>query len=396
MSQFTLPDLDADLESGTELASDLVNWRNALHTSHKGAAAPTYAVVGMRWLDDSNASYWCLKQYDGTNWQILGFVETSTGNWLPPMGGGSASLGSGTTTDLWSLPHSTIVVTGNVTIAALATSTAIVGTMKNVVLTGAPLLTHNATSLILPGAVSRQGAIGDTFQVVALGSSNVRVIGYSPANGKALVVDQQIPTGTVIPGLWASAPTGTVDMNGGTIGDASSGSSLRANADTSALFAVLWALDATVVDVLTSGGVIVARGASAAADFAAHRRVEVPDFRGLDMRGLDLGRGFDVGRLLGSYQPDALLTHDHAGTFTGNALGTHKHSTTRPFSHGASGNTANRGYWSDGDTGGGSWANDTSLVSAGTPTGSIDIGNNSGGAAENRVKTGAVRIVIKL
>ncbi|ARG16083.1 hypothetical protein B7L44_05435 [Acinetobacter nosocomialis] len=37
----------------------------------------------------------------------------------------------------------------------------------------------------------------------------------------------------------------------------------------------------------------------------------VPDYRGVVLRGLDSGRGLDIGRTLGSYQADTLKSHDH-------------------------------------------------------------------------------------
>ncbi|HGH3561193.1 TPA: phage tail protein [Acinetobacter baumannii] len=37
----------------------------------------------------------------------------------------------------------------------------------------------------------------------------------------------------------------------------------------------------------------------------------VPDYRGVVLRGLDSGRGLDAERTLGSYQVDALKSHDH-------------------------------------------------------------------------------------
>lgn len=52
-----------------------------------------------------------------------------------------------------------------------------------------------------------------------------------------------------------------------------------------------------------------------------------PDLRGVFIRGLDLGRGIDVGRILGSYQDDELESHRHglsAGT-VGLASGTGNH-----------------------------------------------------------------------
>lgn len=97
---------------------------------------------------------------------------------------------------------------------------------------------------------------------------------------------------------------GWLEINGGTVGDASSGASERANADTVALFTYLWAL--SPLQLYTSAGAVVARGASAAADFAAHRKIALPDMRGVGPRGWDHGRGLDPGRVLGSYQADAI------------------------------------------------------------------------------------------
>lgn len=68
-----------------------------------------------------------------------------------------------------------------------------------------------------------------------------------------------------------AADTGWVMMNDGTMGDASSGGTARANADTQALFALLWNIPNTYCPVLPGG-----RGANAAADFAAHKTIKLP------------------------------------------------------------------------------------------------------------------------
>ena len=119
-----------------------------------------------------------------------------------------------------------------------------------------------------------------------------------------------VHTGDIKFGLYSSAPAGWVKMNGGTIGNASSGAT-RANADTAALFAVLWALDATDSAILTSAGAGSTRGASAAADYAANKRLTVPDARGEFLRGWDDSRGVDTSRRLGSAQGEELKAHTH-------------------------------------------------------------------------------------
>lgn len=67
----------------------------------------------------------------------------------------------------------------------------------------------------------------------------------------------------------------------GTIGDGSSSSTIRANADTEDLFALYWDNCAnSICPVFTSAGAISTRGASAAADFAAHKRLQIPTVAG--------------------------------------------------------------------------------------------------------------------
>ena len=119
-------------------------------------------------------------------------------------------------------------------------------------------------------------------------------------------------TGKVDFFMRATAPSGWVEANGGTIGNAASGGTLRANADTVNLFNVLWALNATDFPLQTSVGGASTRGASAAADFAANRRIVVRDMRAEFIRGLDNGRGVDTSRVLGSAQGHALQEHSHS------------------------------------------------------------------------------------
>jgi hypothetical protein len=92
--------------------------------------------------------------------------------------------------------------------------------------------------------------------------------------------------------LKTTADTGWILCNDGTIGDASSGGTTRANADTSALFTLLWNLP---VGLTVSGG----RGASASADFAAHKNIVVPLVLGRALAGAGAGSGL-TNRVLAS------------------------------------------------------------------------------------------------
>lgn len=89
------------------------------------------------------------------------------------------------------------------------------------------------------------------------------------------------PSGTVV--AWAgitTPPTGWLFLNGLTIGDASSGATARANADTETLFLLIYGAFANA-EAAVSGG----RGASAAADYAAHKTIALPDLTGRTIAG---------------------------------------------------------------------------------------------------------------
>ncbi len=47
----------------------------------------------------------------------------------------------------------------------------------------------------------------------------------------------------------------------------------------------------------------------------------IPDMRGEFLRGLDDGRGVDSGRVIGTYQTQAIQAHNHSGVVGGNAVG---------------------------------------------------------------------------
>lgn len=76
MAQFDFGTIDNE-ESGPALTSQLQQWRDAVHSGHKGPTAPAYAVAGTVWLDDS-ATPWSLKFYDGTDWLTLFTINAPT------------------------------------------------------------------------------------------------------------------------------------------------------------------------------------------------------------------------------------------------------------------------------------------------------------------------------
>lgn len=156
-----------------------------------------------------------------------------------------------------------------------------------------------------------------------------------------------LPTGAVWDFLMAAAPSGWLALDGTTIGDASS-SAAHASATYQALFSVLWALSATASPILTSGGAGSTRGASAAADWAAHKRLTLPDMSGRFRRST----GGSAGNL-GETQASAYPSHTHSfainqgGTFAGSGNVSYLQGTTVSASGTYSGTTASAGSGSD-------------------------------------------------
>lgn len=100
------------------------------------------------------------------------------------------------------------------------------------------------------------------------------------------------PTGSVFDYVGSTEPSGYVFLSGKTIGNGASGGTARANADTSALFTLLWDSMANS-EAAVSGG----RGANAAADFAANKTITLPDARGRTIAGKDNMGGTTASRL---------------------------------------------------------------------------------------------------
>lgn len=383
--------------SGLTIVTKVNALGKALVTSNAGSSAPANdctaaPVKGQQWLDTGSSPN-ALKLYDGAAWQALGAVDTATNTWTPPVGGGATSVASAATTDLWSVAPAYVVVTGTTTITKLAGSGAVVGTMKTISFAGALTLTHDATQLILPGGRSILTDVGAKAVVVALGGGNVAIVDYTPASGLAV---NAVPTGHVDQFLLASAPAGWVEANGGTIGDTSSGAS-RANNDTEALFTAMWNLSATASPILTSAGVASTRGASASADYAAHKRLTVPDMRGQFLRGLDNGRGVDTGRALGTAQAfttsatgvSASASSSATSTFFGNNLNSTGNLT---FNGSGNGGGISRGI--------GGPAGTVPIGVDGVPTGSVSTSVSTSvtlsGSAETRPSNVAVLMCLKL
>jgi microcystin-dependent protein len=89
-----------------------------------------------------------------------------------------AVIASATTTNILAAGTEFVAVSGTATITSFGTGA---NQKRFVRATGAFTLTHNATSLILPGGQNIKAASGDTFIVISDASSNCRVYAYMRA-----------------------------------------------------------------------------------------------------------------------------------------------------------------------------------------------------------------------
>lgn len=112
------------------------------------------------------------------------------------------TIASATTTNILGSDSEFVAISGTTTITSFGTGT---NRKRFVRATGAFTLTHNATSLILPGAQNIVTQAGDTFIVVSDASSNARVYSYQrsaqppPYQPIGLTCDF---AGTTAPDLW--------------------------------------------------------------------------------------------------------------------------------------------------------------------------------------------------
>jgi len=125
----------------------------------------------------------------GGNWRCVGYIRadgtalvagSSSDPTKLPLAGGTlsgalnlapvVSLASASTVNIGAAAANDITITGTTTITAFDTIAG--GAHRSLMFAGALTLTHNATSLILPGGANITTAAGDVAQFVSLGSGN--------------------------------------------------------------------------------------------------------------------------------------------------------------------------------------------------------------------------------
>lgn len=184
----------------------------AVASGNKGAVAPANvgggAVDGLPWLDDTT-SIWLKKRYIAGGWAVEGAYDSSDSSWIGVIGGGVASLASGSTVDLGSVPQANVTITGTTTIANFGSS-AQAGIVKILRFAAALTLT-NSGSLAIPGGFDLVTAAGDRAIVTHLGSGNWEITQYTRANGIPVDVSA---VGKMEFGMFTSVPANYVAAYG--------------------------------------------------------------------------------------------------------------------------------------------------------------------------------------
>lgn len=157
-------------QAGAAFLADLNAALAAIVKQNEGATAPATTYAYQFWADTTSG--W-LKQRNAANSAWI-FV-------MPLAGHAEASVASAATTDLGAQTSDLVLISGTANITSFGTADA--GRIVKARHSGAAVLTHNGTSLILPGAANITTAAGDTYEAESLGSGNWVVRAYQKADG---------------------------------------------------------------------------------------------------------------------------------------------------------------------------------------------------------------------
>lgn len=250
------------------------------------------------------------------------------------------------------------------------------------------------------------GLDADLLQNTAPTATGLQVLSVADiATLQALLGVAGAQTGDLKHYYGKGALSGWLPLNGMTIGDASSSANARANADCQSLFTLLWNNDSRLT---VSGG----RGASAAADWAAHKTLALPDTRGRALVGIDqMGATTTAGVLpsavIATGSPDSVGSTGGAAqvTLTTDTLPAHGHAVTDPghvhtltadggrFGSNGVGYAADQFFTSMGDVGANTlYHQDTNAVATGISVASA----GNGSPHQNMQPSMLVSIYIKL
>lgn len=295
----------------------------------------------------------------------------------------------------------------NMEIAFTATTGTVTQVATTADLTGGPITTTGTLGLSNTGVVAGTYGSPSSVPVETIDSKGrttsatntpIAITGSQVTDLTSIIaaaVLAAIPVGTVWANITTTLPIGWLYAGGGTIGNAASNATVRANADTSSLFTALWnGYSNTILPIYNSAGAPTTRGASAAADYAANKAISIPDLRGRSLFGRDDMNGTVANRVtnagsgipgttLGASGGDQLLQqHNHGVTDSG-----HIHAVTDP-GHTHTVSISNPGI-NNSDSGGGNPPGPTIGQPTSSATTGVTVNSHTTGVTVNNAGSGA-------
>ncbi len=190
--------------TSTSIANSMITDERAQYALGRGLAGEE--GIG-QWLKDDGAGNLTL--------DVNATLKDNGGGKLTTAFFTESPLGSAGTTDLGTAASNIVSITGTTGITSFGSSASAVNPLYFIRFTGALTLTHNATSLILPGGANITTAAGDTAVAKYEGSGNWRVLSYSRANGQAVVASNS--SGQLLRRtIYAAGTSGTWNRGTGT------------------------------------------------------------------------------------------------------------------------------------------------------------------------------------
>lgn len=131
MSQYSFGNLSSPLSGAALIDTHLEPWRDALHSNHSAASAPSYIVAGMIWIN-TTTNPWVLNIYDGADSIPLGTINTATNQFTPSnvtiADGDKGDIVVSSSGTVWTIDSNAVttakILDNNVTLAKLATQAA--------------------------------------------------------------------------------------------------------------------------------------------------------------------------------------------------------------------------------------------------------------------------------
>jgi len=176
-------DMDVANGPGLTFRTDMNAALQALASQSSGATAPNPTFPCQIWADTGTSR---LRQRNSANtaWVDRGALDAVS---FLSLAGGTLSgavndapvqtIASATLTDIGASTSNVVAINGTATIASLGSIAG--GARRTVYFLSAMVLTHNATSLILPGNASITTAAGDTADFLSLGGGNWICLDYT-------------------------------------------------------------------------------------------------------------------------------------------------------------------------------------------------------------------------